>query len=86
MSLVLRDGKGPEVAVCLLPTELDCVGDGKASFPALSNALLMGGPSFLDTPAQGESELGPEDLWSPESLNNPLRGMRLVVTFSESLL
>lgn len=52
MSLVLRDGKGPEVAVRLLPTELDCVGDGKASFPALSNALLMGLSSFLDEPAQ----------------------------------
>jgi hypothetical protein len=52
MSLVLRDGKGPEVAVCLLPAELDSVGDGKACFPVLSNALLMGGSSFLDAPAR----------------------------------
>ena len=52
MSLVLRDGKGPEVAVCLLPTELVCVGDGKASFLALSNALLVGLSSFLDAPAR----------------------------------
>lgn len=52
MSLVLRDGKEPEVAVCCLPVALVSVEGNKAGFPGLSNALPVGGPSSPDAPAQ----------------------------------
>lgn len=52
MSLVLRDGKEPEVAVCCLSVAWDSVEGNKAGFPGLSNAPPVGGPSPSDAPGQ----------------------------------
>lgn len=44
MSLVLRDGKEPEVAVCSLPIALDSVEGNKAGFPGFQMLCLWEAP------------------------------------------